>query len=142
MLPTTPKLVVDGIVYYRNGILIIERKHPPLGLALIGGFVDVGETCEQAVVREVKEETGVDAYVRELVGVYSEPDRDERGHLVTVAYLLEADNTNEIVPQDSEVKNVSVFTEGEILGELGYKLICDHRRIFLNALWKKENMQW
>ena len=92
----TPAVAVDGIVlvYKENvfkGFVVIERKNPPFGLALPGGFVDVGESCETAVVREMKEELTLDTEIVKLFGVYSEPDRDPRGLVVSVVYILKSD---------------------------------------------------
>lgn len=89
--PVTPLLTVDGVVVDGGRVLLIRRLNPPFqGLwALPGGFVDVGESCEEAVVREVREETGLDGGILKLVGVYSDPARDPRGHTVSVVYLCE-----------------------------------------------------
>ena len=87
----SPGLTVDGIVMKDKQILLIKRKNLPYKgkWALPGGFVGYGEKTEDAVVREVFEETGLKTTVKELVGVYSDPGRDPRGHTVTVVYLLE-----------------------------------------------------
>ena len=92
----TPLVAVDGIVllYKENvfvGMVAIERKNPPFGLALPGGFVDVGESCESAVVREMKEELSLDTEIVKMFGVYSEPERDPRGHVISVVYILKSD---------------------------------------------------
>jgi 8-oxo-dGTP diphosphatase len=68
-------------------IVLIERRHPPHGWALPGGFVDVGETVEHAAVREAKEETGLAVTLAHLLGVYSDPARDPRGHTVSIVYV-------------------------------------------------------
>jgi 8-oxo-dGTP diphosphatase len=88
--PRTPLLTVDGVVVEDGAVLLIRRRNPPFAgrYALPGGFVDVGETVEIAVVREVCEETGLDTAVERLLGVYSDPARDPRGHTVSVTYLL------------------------------------------------------
>lgn len=88
---TSPKLTVDGIVLINGKVVLIERKNPPFqGMhALPGGFVEEGETVEEAVVREVEEETGLTTSVKRLVGVYSDLDRDPRGHTVSVVFELE-----------------------------------------------------
>ena len=88
---TSPALTVDGIVIYDGKIVLIKRKNPPFQgtYALPGGFVEHGETVERAVVREVKEETGLKTSIKRLVGVYSDPDRDPRGHTVSVVFELE-----------------------------------------------------
>lgn len=94
--PVTPLLTVDLIIELSGGgrkIVLIERKHEPLGWALPGGFVDVGETVEQAAVREAKEETALDARLVHLLGVYSDPGRDPRGHTVSVVFVATADGT-------------------------------------------------
>jgi 8-oxo-dGTP diphosphatase len=87
-----PNLTVDAIVLDgMDRLLLVERgKDPYKGrFALPGGFVEYGETVEHAVVRELEEETGLNAKVAELLGVYSDPDRDPRGHTVTIVFSLE-----------------------------------------------------
>ncbi len=88
--PRGPALTVDGIVVEQGSVLLIRRRNPPFAgcYALPGGFVDYGERVEAAVAREVQEETGLAVAVDRLVGVYSAPDRDPRGHTVSVAYLV------------------------------------------------------
>ncbi len=87
--PITPKLVVDGIIADGEKVVLIERGNPPFQgcWALPGGFVDVCETVEEATVREMKEETSLDVEVAELLGVYSDPARDSRGHSVSVVHV-------------------------------------------------------
>lgn len=87
----SPKLTADGAIIKDGKILLIERKNEPFKgkWALPGGFVEYGEKVEDAVVREVNEETGLDTKIIDIVGVYSDPSRDPRGHIVTVVYLLE-----------------------------------------------------
>ncbi|MGD9802594.1 MAG: NUDIX domain-containing protein [Hyphomicrobiaceae bacterium] len=90
MRPRTPLLTVDCVVINaQRELLLVRRGGPPFKglLALPGGFVDVGETVEDACRREVLEETGVAIRRLTLVGVYSEPDRDPRGHACSVAFL-------------------------------------------------------
>lgn len=88
----TPAITSDGVVIQRGRVLLVERGHVPYAgcWALPGGFVEHGESTEEAVVREVEEETGLFTEVIGLVGVYSDPHRDERGHVVSVAYRLRA----------------------------------------------------
>ena len=94
--PQTPYLTTDGIVEIYNaseeflGIVLIQRKNTPTGLALPGGFVDVGESVEDAVVREMKEEISLDVEIKELFGVYSDPNRDKRFHTASVVYICKA----------------------------------------------------
>lgn len=85
-----PKLTVDGIIINDDKILLIKRKNDPFKdkWALPGGYVEYGETVENAVVREIHEETNLSVEIKELLGVYSSPDRDPRGHTVTITFIL------------------------------------------------------
>ncbi len=85
----SPVLTVDVLIEYPDGSLVfIQRKNEPFqGMwALPGGLVEVGETVEEAAMREAKEETGLDVLLVDLVGVYSDPGRDPRGHFVSVTF--------------------------------------------------------
>ncbi len=86
-----PSLTVDGAVVKNNEILLIKRKNNPFKnkWALPGGFVEYNENVEDAVIREIKEETGLNTKIKKLVGVYSDPNRDPRGHTVTIVFSLE-----------------------------------------------------
>lgn len=89
--PKTPALVVDCVVFdAADRLLLIRRAHEPFKdrFALPGGFVDVNETVEAAALRELREETGVEGRIEKLIGVYSEPSRDPRGHNVSAAFLV------------------------------------------------------
>ncbi len=85
-----PSLTVDGILVMDEKVLLVKRGREPFkGMyALPGGFVDYGEKTEDAIVREMKEETGLEVEVEGLLGVYSDPHRDPRGHTVSVVYVL------------------------------------------------------
>ena len=91
--PVTPLLTVDAVILLnrKQDLILIRRKNPPfLGeLALPGGFVDVGESVEQSCIREAKEETNIDVKIVKLIGVFSEPNRDPRGHTVSIAFLCD-----------------------------------------------------
>lgn len=128
--PQTPYLTTDGIVEIYNvleeflGIVLIQRKNTPVGLALPGGFVDVGESVEEAVIREMKEEISLDVEITKLFGVYSDPNRDKRFHTASVVYICKAygdpvgaDDAKEamVVKLEDLQLNELVFDHGEIL---------------------------
>ena len=132
----TPFIATDGIIklFDENdvfkGIVLIERKNEPKGLALPGGFVEVGETVENALIREMKEETNLDVDIIKLHGVYSKPDRDPRFHVVSVVFVCKAYG----VPKaQSDAKEVKVYKLEEIPFE---KLVFDHRDIIWDYIKK------
>jgi 8-oxo-dGTP diphosphatase len=131
--PKTPYLAVDGVVRLWEGerfkgIVLVERRYEPLGYALPGGFVEVGETVEKAVLREVKEETGLDAQIVKLLGVYSEPNRDPRFHVVSVVFVLDAYGEPK---GGDDAKKAVVFP----LEDLPFdKIVFDHAKILKDFL--------
>jgi len=106
----------------KRGVVLIERKNPPFGWAIPGGFVDYGETLEHAAIREAKEETSLNIRLKHQMHTYSEPDRDPRQHTISTVYIAEAEGTP--VAQD-DAKNTGIFTEEEIV----FPLAFDHRAI-------------
>ena len=90
-MKASPKVAVDGVVIKDRKILLVKRGKDPFKgkYALPGGFVEYGERVEDAVIREVFEETNVKVKIKDLLGVYSDPNRDPRGHVISIAFLLE-----------------------------------------------------
>ena len=84
-----PKPTVDAVILDKDSIILIRRKKFPFKnfWALPGGFIEYGEKAENAIIREVKEETGLKVKIKKLVGVYSDPKRDPRGHTISTTYL-------------------------------------------------------
>lgn len=132
--PETPLLTVDVIIEMvdrpDSPIVLIERRNPPHGWALPGGFVDVGETVEQAAKREAAEETGLKVKLVRLLGVYSDPGRDPRGHTVSVVFVGEArgrpvaaDDARAVEVYDADRPPALVFDHAVILRD--YLRSCD-----------------
>jgi len=121
-------LTVDAVIPYQNGIVLIRRVNDPFAgfYALPGGIVEYGERVEDAVLREVKEETGIEGKIFKLVGVYSEPDRDPRGHYVSICFV--------VLPEGGELKagddagDVDVFPLNRLP-----RLAFDHERMIRDA---------
>jgi len=130
--PETPLLAVDAIIIFNNNLVLIRRKNPPFKgeLALPGGFVDIGETVENACIREAYEETNIKVRIKKLVGVFSDPKRDPRGHTVSVAFLCEPLSINEV----ALAKDDAAFIELIKLDELhSKKLAFDHLKIIKSS---------
>lgn len=99
-----PVPTVDVIIAHPGrGVVLIERRNPPLGWALPGGFVDYGESVEFAAVREAKEETSLSVQLKELLGVYSEPDRDPRQHTMSTVFIATCENPGALHGGDDAV---------------------------------------
>nr|HOP09585.1 NUDIX hydrolase [Candidatus Methanofastidiosa archaeon] len=120
-----PSLAVDGFLTDGRNILLVRRKNPPFASywALPGGFVEYGETTEQALIREIKEETGLVVFATVLIGVYSDPQRDPREHVVSCAYLC--NHTLENYLAGSDASDVKAFP----LDKLPEFVAFDHMRI-------------
>lgn len=126
--PETPKLMVDVVIPSEDGMVLIRRGSEPFKgqWALPGGFVEVGETVEQAAAREAEEETGLAVEIARLLGVYSEPDRDPRGHNVSVAFLARVlSGQMQAATDASEVESFDPDT---------VELAFDHAKIIADAL--------
>lgn len=117
-----PIPAVDIIIEVAGGIVLIERKNEPLGWALPGGFVDYGESLEQAAVREAKEETSLSVVNLRLLGCYSDPQRDPRQHTISTVYVARGEGTPRA---DDDATNLAVFS----LSSLPEPLCFDHRKI-------------
>lgn len=121
-LPTVDIIIEIKREDGKEGVILIERKNPPYGWALPGGFVDYGESLEQAAIREAKEETSLNIELLEQFHTYSEPGRDPRFHTITTVYIARA--KGKPVAKD-DAKNIGIFTREEI----NFPLAFDHEKI-------------
>lgn len=133
----TPLVTVDIIIEFSmGGIVLIERKNPPHGWALPGGFVDPGESLESAALREAKEETCLDVTLIEQFYTYSDPNRDPRHHTVSTVYVAVA--IGEGTPQGADdARTAGVFLESELPSPIAF----DHPQILADYFRYKKTGQ-
>lgn len=129
--PVTPLIAADILIELvdrpERPFVLIERANPPYGWAVPGGFVDVGESIEQAAVREAREEISLDVTLKNLLGIYSNPARDPRGHTITAVYIAEA-YSMPVAADDA--KNCDLFTFETLPQHLAFdhaQVIADYR---------------
>lgn len=122
-----PLPTVDIIIEIDGGIVLIARKNPPLGWALPGGFVDYGETLEDAAVREAREETAIWIKELRLLGCYSDPSRDSRQHTISTVFIAKGEGP---LQAGDDAADIAVFP----VGALPENLCFDHDRIIHDYL--------
>jgi 8-oxo-dGTP diphosphatase len=130
----TPLLAADAVIFSAEGVVLIQRDNPPFAgrYALPGGFVEVGETVEAAAIREAREETGLDIDLLGLVGIYSDPARDPRGHVVSLAFL--ARGSGDLLA-GSDARAARIFSLND-LPDLAF----DHSKIINDAIALAERL--
>ncbi len=118
-VPTADIIIeVEG----KEGIVLIERKNPPYGWAIPGGFVDYGESMEETAVREAKEETGLDVTLVRQLHTYSDPKRDPRHHTITTVFIARAKGEPK---GGDDAKQARIFTRDNLPSPLAF----DHAKI-------------
>jgi len=115
----------------QQGIVLIKRKNPPYGWAIPGGFVDYGETLEEAAVREAKEETSLDIQLKRQMFTYSDPERDPRQHTISTIYIATAQGKPKALDDAIEI---GIFTKEE----LNFSLAFDHQKILADYFKQKK----
>jgi ADP-ribose pyrophosphatase YjhB (NUDIX family) len=127
-----PVPTVDIIIEMEgNGIVLIKRKNPPYGWAIPGGFVDYGESLEEAAVREAREEVSLEVELAEQLHTYSDPSRDKRQHTISTVYI--AKGKGEPKAADDAIE-VGVFTDTN----LPSPLVFDHEKILKDYFSRKK----
>lgn len=118
-----PRVTADIIIELGDrGIVLVKRKKPPLGWALPGGFVNYGESLEDAAIREAKEETSLDIKLTRQLHTYSSPDRDPRGHTITTVFVATASGTPRA---SSDAQEIEIFKRSVIPKNMAF----DHKKI-------------
>ncbi len=123
-----PYVTVDAIIEVEGGLVLIERSNPPYGLALPGGFVDYGESLEEAVKREAKEETNLDLEGLCQLHTYSSPDRDPRFHTVSTVFIAKGRGQPK---SGDDAKSLKIIPHGALL-DLNYAF--DHKNVIRDYL--------
>lgn len=127
-----PSPTVDIIIELGGGVVLIERKNEPFGWAIPGGFVDYGESLEDAAIREAEEETSLKVRLKRQMHAYSDPSRDPRRHTLSVVFVAEAEGVPEA---RDDARGVGVFTENTLPSPMAF----DHGRILSDYFrWKDE----
>lgn len=132
-----PSVTTDIFIFDDDfNFILIKRRNDPYKdcWALPGGFVEYGETVESAAMREAKEETSIDVELKDLVNVYSEPDRDPRGHTITIAFTAKGDFLTR--KADDDASDIDIFSP-EDLDEIN--IAFDHDKIIKDCLNKAKN---
>ncbi|MEM3519039.1 MAG: NUDIX hydrolase [Candidatus Hadarchaeales archaeon] len=123
-----PVVMVDVVIVSQDGVILVKRKKEPFKgkWAIPGGFVEYGERVEDAAKREAREETGLEVEILRILGVYSDPDRDPRGHSVSVCYLAK--------PVGGELRGGSDAADARVFRKIPWKkLAFDHAKILKDA---------
>ncbi|HOK79583.1 MAG TPA: NUDIX hydrolase [bacterium] len=117
-----PYPAADVIISKEKGVVLVYRKNPPQGWAIPGGFINCGESAEEAAIREAKEETGLDIDHLTLFGVFSDPDRDPRFHTISIVYTGQGKGT---LKSGDDASKVAIFSKSNLPQNIAF----DHRKI-------------
>lgn len=138
-MPKNPFPTVDVIIEIeeegiQKGIVLIQRKYPPHGWALPGGFVDYGESLEEAAVREVKEETSLDVQLKYQMHTYSDPKRDPRKHTITTVYVANAQGKPKACDDAADIRIIHPE-------KIEMPLAFDHEQVIQDYLEQRKKRQ-
>lgn len=129
--PRNPFPTADVIIEINEGIVLVKRKNEPHGWAIPGGFVEYGESLEDAAVREAREETSLDVKLLRQFHTYSDPSRDPRFHTITTVFIGKADG----IPHGADdALDALVFKEDT----LPSPIVFDHKKILADYFLEKK----
>jgi len=119
-----PRVTVDAVIERDGSVVLVKRLNPPYKdmWCIPGGFLELGETAEEGTIREAEEETGLKVEITGLIGVYSDPKRDPRGHTVGIVYSCKVLSGN--LKADSDAKEARWFPLNALPS-----LAFDHKKI-------------
>ncbi len=131
-----PSIAVDIIIEFpdKDSIVLIKRKNPPFGWAIPGGFIEYGESAEEAAVREAKEETNLNITLMGQLHSYSESWRDPRGHTISIVFVAKGEG--KAIAKD-DAKEIGIFREDNLPEEIAF----DHRRILKHYFKMKKFLE-
>ncbi|MBF0452574.1 MAG: NUDIX hydrolase [Candidatus Magnetomorum sp.] len=129
----TVDIIIEININNHSGIVLIERRNPPFGWALPGGFVDYGESLEAAAIREAREETSLDIHLIKQFHTYSDPHRDPRQHTITTVFIASATGTPKAA---DDAKNLAIFQKDN----LPTSIVFDHALIIQHYFQYKQNI--
>jgi len=137
-----PTPTVDTIIQKGSKVLLVERKKDPFKQTMVlpGGFINEGEFAEDAAIREVKEETSLDIELENILGVYSDPSRDPRGHIMTTVFIgkiSDKSDKKEAIAGDDAATTKWVDLESIEEETLGF----DHQKILMDFKEWKQSRQ-
>lgn len=127
-----PLVCSDGVVINKDKVLLVKRSIKPFkgSWTLPGGHIDFGETSQETVIREIKEETNIDVEVVKLIKLYDNPKRDPWGHIISIAYLCVPVHTNSTFIKNEEVEELYWCDINKLPENIGF----DHRIIINDAI--------
>jgi ADP-ribose pyrophosphatase YjhB (NUDIX family) len=128
----TVDIIIEISTVEKSGIVLIERRNPPYGWAIPGGFVDYGESLEQAAIREALEETSLNVKLQHQFHTYSDPERDPRQHTITTVYIATASGTPKAA---DDAINLDIFQENN----LPSPIVFDHQLIIQDYFKERSN---
>ena len=131
-----PLICTDGVILNKGKVLLVKRSIKPFkGFWTIpGGHIDFGETSQESLIREIKEETNIDVEIVKLIKIYDNPKRDPWGHIISIAYLCKPLSSDAIFIENEEVESLYWCDINKLPENIGF----DHRTMINDAIQMKD----